>query len=327
MLRTYGSFAFILSLIAVAACGREEPAGGSAADSSTTVPDSAPPGLVSVIRVNEGQRGMIAMARWVLPSDGNAILVVEDWSSIENEPFFDGMLFASESTGLVVRIDSIWDAAPSPDWSQVAFGSATIIRGGEQDEVPADSFRAAAERLGVTVDAARDAGFPASGMAAMAGLAQLGLMDAATGSERLLPLLAGWRVMWSGDGRTIIAGRGPRRSDDDDPPSRWIAAEPATGAVVGPIEPDPALAPAWTMGPTIDMSVDPDTGRVEITVEGGTVVSDSSRITLRGHPIGPGIALAATRRGCYIAALVPDSTAGEYDPKHRLMVYDTGCRR
>jgi hypothetical protein len=81
------------------------------------------------------------------------------------------------------------------------------------------------------------------------------------------------------------------------------------------------------MGPTIDMSVDPDTGRVEITVEGGAVVSDSSRITLRGHPIGPGIALAATRRGCYIAALVPDSTAGEYDPKHRLMVYDTGCRR
>jgi hypothetical protein len=270
---------------------------------------------------------MIAMARWLLPSDGNAMIVVEDWSSVENEPFFDGMLFASESTGLVVRIDSIWDAAPSPDWGQVAFGAATIIRGGEQDEVPADSFRAVAERLGVSVDEARDAGFPASGMAAMAGLAQLGIMDAATGAERRLPLLAGWRVLWSGDGQTLLAGRGPRRSDDDDPPSRWVAAEPATGAVVGPVEPDPTLAPPWVSGPTIDMSVDPDTGRVEIAVEGGAVVSDSSRITLRGHPVGPGIALAATRRGCYIAALVPDSTAGEYDPKHRLMVYDTGCRR
>ena len=313
-------------LLLLAACQRER-ADGAAAGADTLVPDSAPPGLISVIRVNEGQRGMIAMAKWLLPSDGNAMIVVEDWSSIENEPFFDGMLFASESTGLVVRLDSIWDAAPSPDWSQVAFGAAMIIRGGEQDEVPADSFRAVAERLGVSVDEARDAGFPACGMAAMAGLAQLGIMDAATGTERRLPLLAGWRVLWSGDGQTLLAGRGPRRSDDDDPPSRWVAAEPATGAVVGPVEPDPALAPAWVSGPTIDMSVDPDTGRVEIAVEGGAVVSDSSRITLRGHPIGPGIALAATRRGCYIAALVPDSTAGEYDPKHRLMVYDTGCRR
>lgn len=324
---TIRGLAPLLALLTFAACGRGEPAAGSAADTSGKATDPAPPGVISAIRVNEGQRGMIAMARWVLPSDANAMLVVEDWSSIENEPFFDGMLFASESTGLVVRIDSIWDAAPSPDWSQVAFGSATIIRGGEQDAVPADSFRTAAARLGVSVEAARDASFPASGMAAMAGLAQLGIMDAATGSERLLPLLAGWRVLWSSDGRTILAGRGPRRSDDDDPPTRWVAAEPATGAVAGPVEPDPSLAPAWTMGPTIDMSVDPDTGRVEIPVEGGAVVSDSSRITLRGHPIGPGIALAATRRGCYIAALVPDSAAGEYDPKHRLMVYDTGCRR
>ncbi|HEU4830031.1 MAG TPA: hypothetical protein VFT04_12635 [Gemmatimonadales bacterium] len=327
MLRLLRSSVVILGSIAFAACGRGEPAGSAAARTDSAAPDSAAPGLISVIRVNEGQRGMIAMAKWLLPSDGNALLVVEDWSSIENEPFFDGMLFASESTGLVVRIDSIWDAAPSPDWSQVAFGAATIIRGGEQDQVPADSFRAAAARLGVSVDEARDASFPASGMAAMAGLAQVGIMDASTGRERRLPLLAGWRVRWSGDGQTLLAGRGPRRSDDDDPPSRWVSAEPATGAIVGPVEPDPALAPSWVAGPTIDMSVDPDTGRVEIPVEGGAVVSDSSRITLRGHRVGPGIALAATRRGCYIAALVPDSSAGEYDPKHRLMVYDTGCRR
>ena len=327
MPRPFRSSASLLLILTLAACQRGEPSGDATRGADATVPDSTPPGLISVIRVNEGQRGMMAMARWLLPSDGNAMLVVEDWSSVENEPFFDGMLFASESTGLVVRIDSIWDAAPSPDWSEVAFGSATLIRGGEQDEVPADSFRAAAERLGVTVEEARDAGFPASGMAAMAGLAQLGIMDAATGAERKLPLLAGWRVLWSRDGKTLIAGRGPRRSDDDDPPSRWVAADPGTGTVVGPVEPDPALATPWVIGPTIDMSVNPDTGRVEIAVEGGSVVSDSARITLRGYPVGPGIALAATRRGCYITALVPDSTAGEYDPKHRLMVYDTGCRR
>ena len=319
------TFALLTLTLPLAACSRGDAPARAASD--TTTSDSAPPGIVSAIRVNEGQRGMIAMARWVLPSSGNAILVVEDWSSIENEPFFDGLLFASESTGLVVRLDSVWDAAPSPDWSQVAFGAATLIRGGEQDQVPADSFRATADRLGVSVEEARAAEFPASGMAAMAGLAQLGIMDAATGTQRMLPLLAGWRVLWSADGRTLMAGRGPRRSDDDDPPSRWVSADPATGAVIGPVEPDPTLAPAWVNGPTIDMSVNPDTGRVEIAVEGGAVVSDSNRIRLRGYDIGPGIALAATRRGCYIAALVPDSAAGEYDPKHRLMVYDTGCRR
>ncbi|HEX6644296.1 MAG TPA: hypothetical protein VF037_06445 [Gemmatimonadales bacterium] len=314
-----------LAAVALAACGGRDASPRAGAD--TTVPDSAPPGLVSLIRANEGQRGMMGTVRWVLPSDGSSMLIVEDWSSVENEPFFDGFLFASESTGLVVRVDSVWDAAPSPDWNRVAFGAATLIRGGEADVVPADSFRAAAERLGVSVDEAQAEQFPASGMAAMAGLAQVGIVDVATGSQRMLPLLAGWRVRWSSDGRTLIVGRGPLRSDDDDPPARWIVADPATGAVAGPAEAGTGVAPEWVMGPTLDMSVEPDTGRVAITVEGGEVVSDSGRIRLRGHEIGAGVALAATRRGCFIAALVPDSLAGEYDPKHRLAVYDTGCRR
>src|SRR5690606_8607242 len=260
-------------LLLAAACSRGDPA----IDPKEAETDPAPPGVVSRIPVNEGQRGMIARARWLLPPDGSAILVVEDWSSIENEPFFDGVLFASEESGLVVRIDSVWDALPSPDWSRIAFGAATIIRGGEQDEVPADSFRAVAARLGVSVEEARAAAFPASGMAAMAGLSQLGIVEPATGTPRMLPLLAGWRVRWSSDGTRLFAGRGPRRSDDDDPPTRWVSADPTTGAVTGSVEPDPALAPAWEQGPTIDMSVNPDTGRVEIVVERGSVISDSAR--------------------------------------------------
>lgn len=312
----------VVSLVIAACTGDDERPTAPAVASDTTRP-----GVVTALQVNTGQRGMIAMARWMLPTDGHAILVVEDWSSIEAEPFFDGFLFASESTGLVVRVDSVWDAVPSPDWSRIAFGSATFVRGGEAEEIPSDSFIAVAERLGVTVEDARAAAFPASGMAIMAGLAQLGIADGGTGETRLLPLLAGWRVQWTAEGKTVLAGRGPLRASDDAPPTRWIEADAATGAVLGPAEPDTLTQLDWVTGPTIDVSVDPDTGRIEIPVEGGVVVSDSGRITLRSFPIGPGIALAATRRGCFIAALVPDSAAGEYDPKHRLMVYDTGCRR
>jgi hypothetical protein len=66
---------------------------------------------------------------------------------------------------------------------------------------------------------------------------------------------------------------------------------------------------------------------VDIPVEGGTIEGAGGVIRLRGREIGEGYALAATRRGCYIAAQVRDPGAGEYDAKFRLVVYDTGCRR
>ena len=308
----------ILLVLLASACGERRVPPAVAADST---------GPVHVVRVNPGQHGMAAIARWLRSPDRRSLLVVEDWSSTENEPYYDGFVLASEATGSIVRVDSVWDAAPSPDWTRVAFGKGLTLMAGETDRLPEDSIAAAAVRLGVPVAEARAAQFPASGMVAAAGFSRLGIVDAATGAERILPVLAGWRVRWSADGAHLYAGRGPARSDDDDPPVSWLDVDPASGAVFGPANADASAGePAWIIGPTIDISVMPDTNRVEIPVEGGIIESAGAVIRLRGREIGPGFALTATARGCYIAALAHDATAGEYDPKHRLVIYDTGCR-
>jgi len=295
-------------------------------DSSRTVGgigvDSLRP--TRMVRVHPGQHGMAAIARWLRSPDGMAIVAVEDWSSTENEPFFDGFILASERTMRMIRVDSVWDAAPSPDWSRVAYARATRILAGEAERLPEDSIVAVARRFGVSVETARAAQFPASGMMGAAGFARLGLVDAATGREREFALLAGWRVRWSPDGARLYAGRGPTRSDDDALPTGWIAVDPRTGAALGAAD-SGAAEPAWIIGPTLDVSVLPDTSRVTIPVEGGIVEGLGGMIYLRGREIGQGFALAATRRGCFIVALAYDLDAGEYDPKHRLVVYDTGC--
>jgi hypothetical protein len=311
----------LLAAFLAAACGDR--------GSRSALPDSADagePGPVTSVRVNPGQHGMAAIVRWLRSPDGSALLVLEDWSSTENEPFYDGFLLASEATGSIVQVDSVWDVTPAPDWSRVAYGEAIRIMVGESDRIPDDTIAAVAARLGVTAGEARAAEFPASGMVAAAGFSRLGTADAATGATRTLPVLAGWRVRWSDDGTRILAGRGPALADDDAPATGWLAVDPETGAVLGSAD-SAAAAPAWITGPTLDVSVTPDTGRVELSVEGGTVESAGGTIRLRGREIGAGYALAATRRGCYIAAVVRDAGAGEYDPKFRLVVYDTGCSR
>lgn len=289
-------------------------------------PDAAPivPGPVRVLRVNPGQHGMAAIVRWLRSPDGRALLVVEDWSSTENDPYYDGFMVASEAAGRTVRVDSVWDAVPSPDWRRVAFGKGSMLVAGESERLPEDSLAAVAGRLGVPVEEARAAQFPASGMVAAAGFSRLGVVEVVSGAERIFPVLAGWRVRWSADGSRIFAGRGPAMSDDDAPASGWLTVDAANGSVVGTSD-SASAEPAWTIGPTIDVSVTPDTGRVEIPLEGVTIVSAGGTIRLGEREIGPGYALAATARGCYIAALARDADAGEYDAKYRLVVYDTGC--
>ena len=72
---------------------------------------------LEVVRVNPGPRGMAGVVRWVFSPDSSALLAIEDWVSVEAEAFFDGFLLASERTGTWVREDSVWDVAPSPDWT------------------------------------------------------------------------------------------------------------------------------------------------------------------------------------------------------------------
>ncbi len=324
-------------LLGIAACGagdRRPPADTSAAAEPTGTTDSvaAPDttrfslGQLEVIRVNPGPRGMAGEVRWVFSPDSSALLALEDWVSVEAEAFFDGFLLASERTGTWVREDSVWDVAPSPNWTRVAYGLATRIMGGEGDSVPPESLAVVANRLGVSVAEVRASAFPASGMAPAMGLARLGVADVAFGQKRTLPVLAGWNVRWSRSGDRIFAGLGPVMANDDAPSRAWVSVTSQRGdSSVSQTGPMDSARVRWITGPTLDISVDPDTGKVVIATSSRTISSQGGHLMIDSVSVGEGFALAATRRGCYVLALVRDTTAGEYDPKWRAAMLGTGC--
>lgn len=283
---------------------------------------------LEVIRVNPGPRGMAGVVRWVFSPDSSALLAIEDWVSVEAELFFDGFLLASERTGTWVREDSVWDAAPSPDWTHVAYGLATRIMGGEGDSMPPESLAVVANRLGVSVAEVRASAFMASGMAPAMGLARLGIADVAFGQKRTLPVLAGWNVRWSRSGDRVLAGLGPEMVNDDAPSRAWVSVTPERGdsAVSRTGSLDSARV-RWRTGPTLDLSVEPDTSELVIATAGRTITSRGGELMVDSVSVGDGVALAATRQGCYVLALVRDTTAGEYDPKWRAAMLDTGCPR
>lgn len=281
-----------------------------------------------IIRVNPGPRGMSGVVRWVLSPDSSALLAIEDWVSVEAEAYFDGFLLASERTASWVREDSVWDVAPSLDWTRVAYGLASRIMGGEGDSMPPESLAVVASRLGVSVAEVRASAFPASGMAPAMGLARLGVADVAFGQKRTLPVLAGWNVRWSRSGDRVFAGLGPEMVNDDAPSRAWVSVTPGRGdsAVSHTGSLDSARVP-WHTGPTLDISVEPDTSEVVIATAGRTISSRGGELLVDSVSVGDGVALAATRQGCFVLALVRDTTAGEYDPKWRAAMLDTGCPR
>ena len=326
-------FPYLLLLLAACTSADRQPVSDSpaalpgGADSTTAAAaDSFSIDQLEVIRVNPGPHGMSGELRWVRSPDSSAMLVIEDWVSVEAEAFFDGFLLASERTGTWVREDSVWDAAPSPDWTRVAYGLATRIMGGEGDSMPPESLAVVANRLGVSVAEVRASSFPASGMAPAMGLARLGVADVAYGQKRTLPVLAGWNVRWSRSGDRILAGLGPEMVNDDAESRAWVSVTPERGdssvSHTGPIDSAPV---GWKTGPVLDMSVEPDNRDVLIKTSGRTIRSSGGEIMIDSVSVGPGFALAATRRGCYVLALVPDTTAGEYDPRWRAAMLDTGC--
>jgi hypothetical protein len=219
-------------------------------------------------------------------------------------------------------MDSVWDAAPSPDWSAAAFGRAYRVSAGERDSLTTAQWDSLADAAGMPVADVRRGAFPASGMAIMVGFAQPGIVRLG-GEPTVWPVAAGWRVAWSRDGGSIAAGMAPTRVNDDAPASRWVALDTATGMPRGSLPDDfQRFEPDWTDGPTIDISVSHDTAaQVSLSIEGGSVESAGNRITRNGAEVGAGIALATTRRGRAIVALAPDPNAKEYEPKERLVVY------
>ena len=146
---------------------------------------------------------------------------------------------------------------------------------------------------------------------------------ALTGDHRLFRLTGGWRVQWTADGDRLLASAGPAMVADDAEPSSWLALDPASGAVSRELPAPPRVAEVqWTDGPTLDISIPQDLEtRVAMPIEGGQVESSNGWIRVLGRIIGPGTALATTRGGRFVVALIPDPDAGEFDAKEMLAVY------
>ena len=282
------------------------------------------PRVATVIRVNQQTRGMFAVARWALAPDRNAIIVMDDPAAVEAEPVPNGFFVGSERPLRYVRRDSVWDAAPSPDWRRVAFGRAHFLRGDREDTLPTAQWEAFANRIGMPIEDVQRGRFHASGMGVAFGFARPGVVDLETGADRVFPVAAGWRVRWTRDGSRLVAGRAPSSAQDFAQATEWIALDPRDGTPSGEVPAGAQFADVpWVEGPTIDISVRPDTTRKAIPIEDGGVESRGGWIRARGRLIGPGTVLAATRSGRFIVALVPDAAAKEYEAKEYLAVYVT----
>ena len=273
--------------------------------------------------VNRGSHGMAARTRWALSPNRGAILVMEDPASVEADAFPNAFFLGHEEGMRSVRMDSVWDASPSPDWRRVAFGRAYVLRGEREDTLRTEQWDALASRLRMPVDSVRRHAFLASGMATIFGFAQPGVIELGGGEPRLFQGAGGWRVRWSVDGSRLLAGLAPQRTQDDAPATRWVAFDPATGKPLGDVAPNARSADLrWSEGPTVDISIAPDTATLRtLPATNGTVESRGGWIRVGGRIIGPGVALATTRGGRYVVALVPNVDAKEYDHQEVLAVY------
>jgi hypothetical protein len=221
-------------------------------------------------------------------------------------------------------MDSVWDVSPSPDWTRVAFGRAHVTFARENVDALGDAaWRALADRAGLSEREARASAFAASAMALAVGLSRPGILELDSGERQLFPVAGGWRVRWSADGSRLAVSAGPRMVGDDAEPREWFALDPAAGASATKLPAPSALAEvAWVDGPTMDISIPQDLDtRVALPIEGGQVESSNGWVRVLGRIIGPGAALATTRSGRFVVALIPDPDAGEYDAKEMLAVY------
>lgn len=288
--------------------------------------------------VNRATRGMAATVRWALAPDSSAIIVVEDPSGVENEAIPDGVLFATERTGRTWRMDSVWSAAPSPDWTRIAAGRAVVLGGGEHQVVAPSRWIGAAQSLAgiagprpsITAESLRAHSYPMSGMAVADGAAATFVADVARDTVDApvrFVALDGWRVRWSADGRDVLIGTRPVRVQDDAP----AEAERRVALDGGAIGSAPAAdAVQWVEGPTLDISVAIPRVTRMLHVRGRAVEGKDNRITVRdsnaggwsaARDVGPGVPLAATRNGRFVLAVAPRTGAKQYESPDHAVVY------
>ena len=312
--------------------------------SARRVPDTrrSPPRVVRHDVIARGTHGIAARVRWLLSPDKLSLVFVEDPAAVEADPLPDGVIYASEQRSALVQIEDVWDATPSPDWRWLAYGRAFILRGEYRDTIAAkrwvtlaqlfaelqvrrgvDPNRAAQYRRDVERDL-REHSFPVSGMSIMYGTASVGLLrldslpaGARQLTDTVLPThLGGWRVRWTRND-TLGVGQRPARTRDEAPASQWdlvlpLGTDSASATITVASDTTRFVPMDWSIGPTLDISsaIDPgtakviDAGAARIESRGGSIYltrpGDATPI-----PIGPGVALAATANGRYIAAIAP----------------------
>ena len=308
----------------------------AAGRNSLVVRDSARRTLdVEVFPVNRGTHGMSARTRWTQSPDRSAIIVVEDPVAVEAEALPNGFLFATERGPVLLQRDSVWDVSPSPDWTRLAYGRAWVLNAGEAERVPDQLWARLAAEVQLPIDSVRRGAFMSSGMVPAYGFAQPVVVDVSstapgtsmpgTQIARTLPIAGGWRVRWTPEGRELVIGANPEMVQDDTPPPTWFRVDPTTGGPLGPIA-ESALAPVgWRDGPVIDISVLVDLGPTRsLAIDGGTLESRNGWIRMNDRIIGPGMLLAATRTGRFIAAMAPRHDAKQYEAPIEPVVYQVG---
>ena len=293
-------------------------------------------------RVNRGTNGMFSQIRWVKSPDGCALLVIQDPAAVEAEPVPNGVLFASERGGRVIQRDSVWSVAPSPDWRRIAFSAAHGMQPrGAADSLSNADWQRFARNVGVGVAALRRSAFSCSGMTYWFCTARLHVIELAEfraadssgrDTTRALPTLAGWRVRWANDS-TILAGTGPRGSQDHDPPVSWLLVDPSAGRVRDTLPASDstiAVPLSWSDGPMLTYGVAIDLASPsELSVDGATIRSEGGWINIRwpgpsgehSFRVGAGRALAATRGGRFIAAIAPTGATSEREWAYEVVVY------
>jgi hypothetical protein len=318
------------------------PAGAPPACSVAPTDGAWSPAPVGAARfvVNRETRGMASRVRWILSPDSSALLVVDDPAGVENEAIPDGALLASERTGRVWRMDSLWSVAPAPDWRRIAVGRAVVLGGGQEQVInPARWISAAASLVrlagphpALRADSLRAHSFPASGMAVVEGAAATFVVDLSTGDPEP-PLhfvsLGGWRVGWTCDGAALLVGDGPARVQDDAPAAvtRRVAATPGGLTTARSADSVP-----WIAGPTLDISVARPAGSVAVLRARGRTISTRGRqivvvdtgaagTAAASRVVGPGYPLAATRDGHFILAIAPRVGARPHESPDEAVVY------
>ncbi len=343
-MRSLNRYVIPLAAASLVACGSASRASvvasscdstGAPAPSAWTAAAVGP----ATFEVNRGTGGMRSQVRWLVSPDSSAIVVMDDPVSIENEALPNGLLFATERTGRVFRMDSVWSAAPSPDWRRLAIGRAVVLGGGESQSIAPERWEAPAARLralagaepALVADSLRAHAFPVSGMGVVEGAAATLVADVADGAPTTpieLVALGGWRVRWSCDGADIFVGSPPTMVQDDAPSASERRVSSRGGA---PTSAPPAGPPQWIAGPTL--AIDAPGARAagaSLTVRDRVVEARGGRIVVRPrsgsagdavHDVGPGIPLAATRSGHFILAIAPRVNGRPHESPERVVVY------